>query len=119
MAKKAAIFKISVSLFVVSLNPGVSIRVTLLPSSVNLSATWASVVHGSKSIPTRKFERLARLINWRHSSELLIITTKHLVLTEVFPLPVAPMTLWQWSEKVSTGEWALRYARDHDGWERS
>ena len=40
VAKKAAIFlKISVSLFVVSSNPGVSMSVTCLPSRVNLSAS--------------------------------------------------------------------------------
>jgi hypothetical protein len=64
VAKKVAIvFKISVSLFVVSSNPGVSMSTTCLPSSVNLSASWTSAVHDSKSIPTRRFERLARLMN--------------------------------------------------------
>ena len=37
--KNAIIFKISVSLFEVSSNPGVSMRVTDLPSRVNSSAT--------------------------------------------------------------------------------
>jgi hypothetical protein len=40
VAKNPAItFKISVSLLVVSLNPGVSMRATCLSSSVNLSAS--------------------------------------------------------------------------------
>jgi len=64
VAKKAAIiFKISVSLFDVSSNPGVSMRTTFLPSRENSSASWTSAVHDSKFIPIRKFERLARLIN--------------------------------------------------------
>ena len=65
--KDAIIFKMSVSLFVVSSNPGVSMRVTALPSRVNSSATWTSAVHDSKSIPVFRFEPLARLINWRRA----------------------------------------------------
>ena len=38
--KSAIILKISVSLFEVSSNPGVSMRVTTLLSRVNLSASW-------------------------------------------------------------------------------
>ena len=64
VAKKAAIiFKISVSLFEVSSNPGVSTRVTLVPSRVNLSVTLTSAVHDSKPIPVCRLEPLARLIN--------------------------------------------------------
>ena len=64
VAKKAAIsFKMSVSLFVVSSNPGVSMRMTFRPSRVNTSASWTSAVHDSKSVPTRRLEPLARLIN--------------------------------------------------------
>ena len=97
VAKKAAIiFKISTSLFEVSSNPGVSMRVTALPSRMNLSASWTSAVHDSKSIPIRRFEPLARLINWRQPSEFLVIITRHrTILTDVFPLPVAPKTLRQ------------------------
>jgi len=70
VAKKAAIFfKISVSLLVVSSNPGVSMSTTRLPSSVNSFASWTSGVHDSKSIPTRKFERLARLMNYIASTK--------------------------------------------------
>ena len=61
--KSAIIFRISVSLFEVSSNPGVSMRVTVLPSTANLSVTWTSAVQDSKPIPTRRFEPLARLIN--------------------------------------------------------
>ena len=64
VAKKAAIvFKISVSLFDVSSNPGVSMRVTFLPSRVNLFASWTSAVQDSRPIPIRRSEPLARLIN--------------------------------------------------------
>ena len=64
VAKKAAIIlKMSVSLFEVSSNPGVSMRTTFLPSRANSSASWTSVVHDFKFIPIRRFERLARLIN--------------------------------------------------------
>ena len=95
VAKNAAInFKISVSLFVVSSNPGVSMRMTLRPSRLNRSASVTSAVHDSSSFPTRRPEPLARLMNWRQPGEFLI-TTRHMLLTDVFPLPVAPMTLWQ------------------------
>ena len=68
VAKKAAIiFKTSVSLLEVSSNPGVSMRTTPLPSRVNRSARWTSVVHDSRFIPTRRLERLARLTNWAAS----------------------------------------------------
>ena len=96
VAKKAAIIrKISVSLFEVSSNPGVSMRTTLFPSRVNPSESWASAVHDSRPIPTRRFEPLARLINWRQPGELLAAVIKCTLLTDVFPLPVAPMTLWK------------------------
>ena len=96
VAKKAAIIsKMSESLFEVSSKPGVSMRVTLLPSRVNLSASWTSAVHDSKPVPTRRLEPLARLMNWRQSDEFLAIIVKHTLLTVDFPLPVAPMTLWQ------------------------
>ena len=62
VAKKAAIiFKTSVSLLEVSSNPGVSMRMTPLPSRVNISARWTSAVHDSNFTPTRRLERLARL----------------------------------------------------------
>ena len=96
VAKKAAIVsKISVSLFMVSSNPGVSMSITALPSRVNSSVGWTLSVHESKSVPIRNFESLAILINWGQLGESLVIITRYRVLTEVFPLPVAPMTLWQ------------------------
>ena len=61
--KRAISLRISVSVFEVSSNPGVSMRVTGLSSRVNLSVTWTSAVHDSNSIPTRRFEPLARLMN--------------------------------------------------------
>ena len=68
LARKNAIsFKVSVSLFVVSSNPGMSMSVTTLPSRVNSPATWTSAVQGSNPIPTGSFEPLARLINWEHA----------------------------------------------------
>ena len=111
-------FKVSVALFVVSSNPGVSTRVTVLPSRVNSSATWTSAVHDINPIPVRRFEPLARLINWRQPGEFPVIFGKCILLTAVLPLPVAPMTLWQRSGNISTGEWAVRYARNLDGWSR-
>ena len=64
VARKAAIiFKISVSLFEVSSNPGVSMRMTFWLSRVNSSASWTSSVHDSDPFATRSFEPLARLIN--------------------------------------------------------
>ena len=94
VVKKAAMsFKISVSLCIVSSNPGVSMRITLRPSRLNTFASWTSAVHDSNSIPTIRFESLAMLMSWREPGQFLVITTKHPVLTDVFPLPVAPMTL--------------------------
>lgn len=64
MARKVAIFrKISVSLFVVSSNPGVSMSTTRLPSSVNSFASWTSGVHDCKDDPTCRFDPLARFTN--------------------------------------------------------
>jgi len=64
VAKKSAInLNTSVSLFVVSSNPGVSISTTRLPSSVNSFASWTSSVHDSRLSPTCSFELLARLMN--------------------------------------------------------
>ena len=91
----AIIFKISVSLFEVSSNPGVSTRMIVLSSRVNSSATLTSAVHDSKHIPTRRLEPLARLINWWEPGKFLVIVTNRRPLTDDFPLPVAPMTLWQ------------------------
>ena len=88
VAKKAAIiFKTSVSLLEVSSNPGVSMRITFLPSRVNSSASWTSAVHDSKLIPTRRFERLARLINWRDPSESPVIITDITCAYRCFPTP--------------------------------
>ena len=96
VAKNATIiFIISASLFDVSSNPGVSTRETRLPSTVNSSVSWTSVVDDSKPIPTRRLEPLARLLNWSQPGEFLGILTGRALLTDVFPLPVAPMTLWQ------------------------
>ena len=94
MAKKSAIiFNISVSLFVVSSNPGVSMSATRLPSSVNSSASLTSSVHEARSVPTRRFERLARLMNWRVSIRFSDVLKSYSIHTDVFPLPVAPITL--------------------------
>ena len=68
VAKKAVIIsKISVSLFEVLSNPGVSMRTTVRPSRVNSFESWTLSVHDSKPTPTCRFEPLARLINWRSS----------------------------------------------------
>ena len=117
VAKKAAIIsKISVSLLEVSSNPGVSTRVTGLPSRAKFSTTWTSAVHDFKPIPTRRSEPLARLINWRQLCEFLIIITGHALLTDVFPLPVAPMTLTKYRMRLNqeTG-FTVTYAIMADG----
>lgn len=88
--KPAIILKISVSLEVLS-NPGVSMRTTLLPLRVNGFASWTSADDGC----TQRFEPLARLTNWGQPGEFLVIVTKYKLLTDVFPLPVAPMILWK------------------------
>ena len=56
-------FKMSVSLFVVSSNPGVSMSTTRLPSSVNSFASWTSGVHDSRADPTCRLDLLARFMN--------------------------------------------------------
>ena len=53
---------ISISAFVVSLNTGVSMRITPLPSRVSSSASWTVSVQDSSSLPTCRAEPLARLI---------------------------------------------------------
>ena len=63
--KRTIVSKISVSVVESSSNPGVSMRVTVLPSRMNSSDNWASVVHGSESVASGRSEPLARLINWR------------------------------------------------------
>ena len=74
-------------------NSGVSIRVTALPSRVKSSKAWILTGPGFKPAESGRFEPLARFINWRQPSEFLVIIFKHVLLTVVFPLPVAPMTL--------------------------
>ena len=69
-------------------------RVTLLPSRVNSSADWISAVGDSMLVPARGSEQPARLMNWKQLGEFLVITTRCMRLTDVLPLPVAPMTLW-------------------------
>ena len=57
VAKNSAIiFNTSVSLFVESSNPGVSTRITRLPSMVNSSASCTSSVHECRFSPTCRFE---------------------------------------------------------------
>jgi hypothetical protein len=64
VSKNAAInFKNWVSLLLVSSNPGISIRMTCRPSSVNLSTSCTPAVHDSKSLVTRRSEPLAVLMN--------------------------------------------------------
>ena len=64
--KTAIIFRILVSLFLVSSNAGVSMRVTAFPSRMNSFASLTSAVYDSDPVLTGRFEPLARLINWRH-----------------------------------------------------
>ena len=69
--------------------------VTVLPPRVNSSESWTSVVHGPNPVASGRFEPLARLINWRQPGKFPVIDAKRTLLTCVFPLPVAPMTLWR------------------------
>lgn len=93
VAKKSAIIcKIPIlsSEVEVSPNPGTSIRVTSLSSRVN-PVGWTSAVEFDLA---SKLKPLARSINWRQLGEFLVIITGPTLLTDVFPLPAAPMTLW-------------------------
>ena len=93
VSKSAIVSTIFASSFGLSLNPGVSMSTTVLLSRVNSSESWTSVVHGPKPVASGRFEPLARLTNWRNSSQFPVIVTKHTLLACVFPLPVAPTTL--------------------------
>ena len=73
--KSAIILKISVSVFGVSSNPGVSIRVTSLPSIVNSFVSRTSSVHDPKPVESDRFEPLARLINWGQPHEFPVAVT--------------------------------------------
>ena len=48
-------------------DPGVSMRVTILPSRLNPSESCTPVMHDSEPIGSGRFEPLARLINWVYS----------------------------------------------------
>jgi len=65
--KLAILANISASLIdsELSSNPGVSIRVTILPPRGNSFESSTSLVAESKVVPTRRSEPLARLMNWR------------------------------------------------------
>lgn len=84
-------FKISMSLLNVSWNPGVSINITGRPSTVNSSEAWTSSVQDLRSVPTESLDLLARLMNC--SGEIRQTDRTRDVLTDVLPLPVAPITL--------------------------
>jgi len=92
--KKAAILvNMSVSLVVVSSNPGVSINVTERPSNQNGCACATSTVHDTNPLPTRRSEPLATLMNWSMLCDFKQICRIIISFTVVFPLPVAPITL--------------------------
>lgn len=84
--------RMSESLFVVSSNPGVSMRVTDRPSSSKAWAIWTTLVQDWRPLPILRFDPLARLMNYQEltSAPFRCFQT---VLTVVLPLPVAPMTL--------------------------
>ena len=97
---EAIIFKISLSLLVVSSKPGVSSNRILHRRKVddwgncksNAWDTWTSAVQERRLEPTGRFEPLARLTNYGH------VTHRNNIcydgeLTVDFPVPVAPMTL--------------------------
>src|SRR5258706_13238327 len=87
--------RISVSLLVVSSNPGVSINVTFRPSNSNGSETWTTFVQELSPFPMRNLDPLARFMNCEGRYVCLFYTQKlpNLRHTVVFPLPVAPITL--------------------------
>ena len=86
VAKKCKIVsKISVSVVELLSNPGVSIRVTVLPPRVNLSESRTLSVRDSKPVESGKLEPLARLINLRQSGELLVVTTQTYFAYRRFP----------------------------------
>jgi hypothetical protein len=90
----AIIARTSVSLIVVSSNPGVSINVTRRPSNSNGSVVLTPLVHDSICSPTLRFEPLMRLINYGGKNiTILSVAKKNAELTDVFPVPVGPIIL--------------------------
>ena len=102
------IFKISVSLFKVPSDTGVSMRIAALPSRVSSSATWTSAVGDSEPVSVCRLEPDARLITRSILGELLATINGSTPPTVVFPLPVVPMTV------TTVRVWTLGYARDPD-----
>ena len=116
VAKKAVIvFKISVFFCGVSSNPGVSMSVTVLPSRVNSSASWISVVHDPKFILTRRFEPLARLINWKQGVSPRLLSPNVPRLQTFSRFQLRPPLCGNDQDVTPTGDWALGYVRDPDG----
>ena len=87
--------RISISLRVVSLNLGVSIRVTRRPLTTNGREVRTSLVQLSRPRPTGRFDPLALLINYACPPKIIstVVQAKKTVRTVDLPLPVAPMTL--------------------------
>ena len=75
--KAVIICKISLSFFEVSSNSGVSMRRIFLSSRVNTFESWTLAVRGSVSIPTGRFEPLARLMSWMQLGEFLAVSIEH------------------------------------------
>ena len=64
VARKAAIIlRTSVSLRVVSSNPGVSIKTTRRPSRLKAAAGWTVFVQDRNPLPTPRLDPLTRLMN--------------------------------------------------------
>jgi hypothetical protein len=85
--------RISESLFAVSSNPGVSTRTTSFPSRRKGDVCSIRSVQDVKLSPMRKFDPLARLINYSVLSVPYKDNTSKFELTVDFPTPVGPMTL--------------------------
>ena len=106
VARKAAIIlRTSVSLLVVSSNPGVSIKTTRRPSKLKAPATWTVFVQDRSPLLTPRLDPLTRLINCvdrgqaaerRPISTVIKQPRRHKrgkQLTVDFPVPVAPIIL--------------------------
>jgi hypothetical protein len=106
--------RMSVSLRVVSSNPGVSIRVTRRPLTTNGREVRTSLVQLSRPRPTGRLDPLALLINYVCPPKIInvIVQGKGTVHTVDLPLPVAPMTLEEVSMRLP--ENMERFVRNPD-----
>ena len=83
----------SESLFEVSSNPGVSMRVTDRPSNSKVWANWTVLVQDSSPPPTRRFEPLARFMNYRRPLYQLLLSSTGMSSPLFFRFLLLP---WHW-----------------------